>query len=30
MTPASTDVKRKTGDGSKTAAASALSAEELR
>src|SRR5213083_720615 len=30
MTPASTEVKRKTGDGSKAAAAGPLSAEELR
>ena len=30
MTPASTDVKRKTGEGSKAAAAGPLSAEELR
>src|SRR5213082_2257699 len=30
MTPASTDVKRKTGDGSKAAAAGPLSADELR
>src|SRR3954447_8910870 len=30
MTPASTDVKRKTGDGSKAAAAGPLSAEDLR
>src|SRR5947207_8472559 len=30
MTPATTDVKRKTGDGSKAAAAGPLSAEELR
>ena len=30
MTPTSTDVKRKTGDGSKAAAAGPLSAEELR
>ena len=30
MTPASTDVKRKTGDRSKTATAGPLSAEELR
>jgi xylulose-5-phosphate/fructose-6-phosphate phosphoketolase len=30
MTPASTDVKRKTGDGSRAAAAGPLSPEELR
>ena len=30
MTPTSTEVKRKPGDGSKTAAAGPLSAEELR
>ena len=30
MTPASTDLKRKTGDGSKAAAAGPLSVEELR
>ena len=30
MTTATTDVKRKTGDGNKTAAAGPLSAEELR
>src|SRR6516162_8397512 len=30
MSPTTTDVKRKTGDGSKTAAADPLSAEELR
>ena len=30
MTPVSTDVKRKTGDGSKAAGAGPLSAEELR
>ena len=30
MTPTATDVKRKTGDGTKTAAAGPLSADELR